>query len=887
MFDLKKALAAWRRSLEHSRTFTVDDLDELEQHLRDQIAGLAAEGVTEKEAFDRALRDMGDYGTAEREYRKVYWGKRRRQGEVLHELHWRMSMFRNYLKIALRNVRRHPGYTLINVIGLAVGMTCCVLIALYVKEELSYDRHHPDHNRLYRVALEIVKPTATRVFANGPATLAAVLKEDYPQVEEAVRLWALGGRLVTRGPERRFYENNFFFADPSVFNIFALPLSEGSAEAALAQPETVVISARIAAKYFDEENPIGQTLTINDTDYKVTGVIREDHHNSHITFDFISSILPVEQQNAWFQNWHTTMFHTYVKLQENTDVAWFDAELATLAENFVGDELDRFQSQYHYFLQPINQIHLQSDLSGEIEPPGNALYIYIFTVVAVLILFIASLNYINLATAQSATRAKEVSVRKVVGSGQRQLFWQFLTESMTVAVAALVLALALAIPSFSWFNAFTGYHIGVGELLQPDVMTGVVVLVLLTGGVAGLIPAFVLSSMHPLRVLSSRLRSGGSLRLRKVLVTGQFAISLILIVGSITAFRQLEFMKHNNLGFDEEQMLVLPTRRAPVAENYELVKAEWLRDPAVFSATASSFVPGRGVDNYSIELLGEDDRMSQSMYYLFVDFDFISTFGIGIVAGRPLRRDIGTDHESAFLINEAGLGAFGWQTPEEALGKRVQTGFGGRQGEIVGVYRDFNYRSLHDEVEPLMLTVAPSRFGYVSLKVETQDLAATLGRVELIWQRLFPDRPFEYFFLDEDFDRQYRADEKTALLMIVFAGLAILIACLGLLGLAAFSARTYTKEIGIRKVLGASVASIVTLLTRDFARLVLVAVVVGIPIAWFILNRWLDNFAYRTNLPAWTFVAAGLAALGIALLTISYQAIKAALADPVKSLRYE
>ena len=886
-FDLEKALATWRRTLVYNRAFMAEDLDELERHLRDQVSALVKEGIAEKEAFRCALQEMGDYGAVEAEYRKVYWGKRRRRRELSHELLWRFSMLKNYLKIALRNARRHPGYSAINVGGLAIGMACCLLIALYVHEELSYDRHHPAYERVYRIANDIQTATGNRVFANGPATLAAALEQTYPQVEETVRLWKRSNRLVVRDPERQFYEDNFFFADPSVFNLFALPLAQGDPETALAQPATVVISARVVARYFGEEDPLGQMLTINGRDYEVTGVLDEPRHNSHITFDFISSILPVEERNAFFQNWHLTMFHTYVRLQENTDAAQFDAELATLAERYVADDLRAFRQQYVYFLQPIAQIHLHSQLRGEIAPPGNALYIYIFSVVAVLILLIASLNYINLTTAQSATRAKEVGVRKVVGSHRGQLVQQFLGESVILAVVALGLALGLVILAFPWVNTVTGYRMGVGDLLQPTVLAGMGLLLVLVGGLAGFFPALVLSALKPIHILKGRFRSSrrGAL-LRKVLVTGQFAISLILIVGSVTAFEQLTFMKDSSLGFDEEQMLILPIR-VSIADTYTQFKTELLRDPAIRAATASSYVPGRGADNFAIELVGEDDPKNQSMYYFFVDFDFLSTYGLEIMAGRGLQRDLITDQENAFLINEAGLSAFGWQTAEEALGKRVRTGLGGMSGDIVGVYRDFNYRSLHTDVEPLMLTFVPPRFSFLSLKLGTADLPATLAHIERTWRQFIPQRPFEYFFLDEDFNRQYRADEKTALLMLIFAGLAIIIACLGLFGLAAFSAQAYTKEIGIRKVLGASVGSIVVLLTRGFARLVLVAVVIGTPVAWFAVHRWLETFAHHIELSWWIFLMTGLMALGVALLTASYQAVKAALADPVKSLRYE
>jgi putative ABC transport system permease protein len=615
-------------------------------------------------------------------------------------------------------------------------------------------------------------------------------------------------------------------------------------------------------------------------------------YNSHLKFNLITSLATWETED-WYKdgvrdNWHSTMFYTYIKVKENVTIPLFEKQIKTAANKYVSKELNEWGSAYHYFLQPVKDIHLQSHLKDEAEVPGSATNVYILMVVAVLIIVIAALNYINLTTAQSANRAKEVGVRKVIGATKIPLILQFMCESLLLTFLALALALIVVTFILPFFETLSGQTYYLDLVLTPQFILTLVGLTMLVGIAAAVYPALFLSSFRPVAVLKGSLSLGAKgAGLRQVLVICQFSISLMLLVGTIMVYRQLNFMKDQNLGFNKEQVLVLPIRGGTsIADNYEQIKNEFQSNPAVVSAATSASVPGKNVDNYSISLVGETDDKTQSMYYLFTDSDFLKTYGIGMVAGRAFDKTIQTDQESAFLINEKAVKAFGWATPEEAIGKKLNTGFR-REGEIIGVYKDFHYRSLQAPIEPLVMAINPGQFGTISLRLNTKDLPATMAFVQKKWQELFPLNPYEYTFLDEEFNQQYSADEKTGRTFLVFTGIAIFISCLGLFGLATFVAQQRTKEIGVRKVLGASVASIVGLVSKDFVKLIVISFVIATPVSYLLIHKWLENFASRITIGWATYAVAGLAILVMALLTVSYQSIKAAMADPVKSLRSE
>jgi putative ABC transport system permease protein len=799
-------------------------------------------------------------------------------------------MWQNYIKIALRNIKRHKGYTFLNIAGLATGIAACLIISFFIKNEISYDDYHKDIDRIYRVAIDIQASADNRVFATTSATLAPALEKDFSEVEAAVRLWKQDNKLVKHGEEKVFYENNFYLADPEIFQVFTIPLKYGNAETALNRPSTVLVAEETARKYFADEDPVGKILNINDQDYEVSGVMQDLPHNSHLKFNLITSMATVEQEE-WYQdvgdNWFATMFYTYIKVKNHVDINTFEKKVETIANAYVAGELTELGYNFRYFLQPVQDIHLHSNLRYEAEAPGNPINIYIFTVVAVLILLIASLNYINLTTAQSAKRAKEVGVRKAIGAAKSSLFVQFLCETLLLTTIALVIALFIVVVCRPLFEYISGQAINLQQIFTLEFTAGLLGLTFILGIAVAIYPAMFLASYQPVKVLKGSLSMGSrGASLRKVLVVCQFTISLMLIVGTIMVYRQLNFMKNQQLGFEKEQMLVLPVRGTSIADNYEQIKNEFQRHSSILKATSTASIPGREMDNFSTSLRKVTDDKSQSMFYLFVDADFLETYGIEMVAGRPFDKQVKTDAESGFLINEMAVKALGWANPEEAIGKQLAAGFG-RNGEIIGVYKDFHYRSLQTSIEPLVMAINPNRFRYISLQLKTDDIASTMAFVEQKWKELFPQNPYEYAFLDVEFNKQYEADEKTGQTFLVFTGIAIFIACLGLFGLATFIAQQRTKEIGVRKVLGASVSSIVALLSKDFVKLVLVSFVIATPLSYLLISKWLENFASRIAIGWVTFATAGITILLIALLTVSFQSVKAALANPVKNLRTE
>jgi len=797
-------------------------------------------------------------------------------------------MFKNYLKIAFRSIKRQKIYSFINIAGFAIGMACCLLIFLYVRHELSYDRYNKDVERVCRIVLDSRTQTANRVFVPVSPMIAPTLKSDYPQVEYAARAFTFTGSRLVRKKDTFFYENRFMYADQELFDVLTFQFIHGSQQEALTRPNTLVVSQSMANKYFGNANPLGETLEINQQEYEITGVVKDCPENTHLKYDLIASLETLKDWNE-MSNWYSTMFYTYLKLKPGVNVEEFSSQISRLTDKYIGEQLKSWGSIDHYFLQPVASIHLHSHLRYETEPPGNPVYITIFSFVGLFILIIACLNFMNLSTARSAKRAKEVGLRKVVGAQKLQLIGQFLGESLLVAFLSLGVAMVIARFAVPLLKDLTGISLSFDALLMPGVLLSLIGGAFLVGMAAGLYPAFVLSAFRPAVTLKGVQRAGSrSLDLRTVLVVVQFAISVLLIIGTLTMYKQFFFMKNQYLGFEKEQKLILPLRGGiDIQENFASVKDIFSRHSSVTGVTVSSTVPGRGVSNFAVSLVGEDDTKNQSMFHMYFDDDFIPDYGIDMVAGRAFQKEMKTDFMGAFLINEAAVKAFGWSRPEDALGKRVRTGHGGRVNPVIGVTKNFHYRGLQSEVEPLVMEFLPWTFRYITLSIDISDLNETLAFVKSQWKSLWPGHPLEHFFLDTDFDRQYRADEQIGNVFGIFTLLGLFIACLGLLGLASFTAESRTKEIGIRKVLGASVGGIVLMLSRQFTKWVLLANCIAWPAAYYLMDRWLKNFAYRVDIGVWTFVLSGALALVIAFLTVSYQSIKAAAANPVDSLRYE
>jgi putative ABC transport system permease protein len=802
-------------------------------------------------------------------------------------------MLKNYVLIALRNLRKFKAYSLINIAGLAVGMACFILIFLYVREELSFDRFHKNAGQIYRIIAEASFSGKTIPAATSAAPLAPYLMNGYPEVQNAVRLSKSAlGVLVAYG-EKTFHESLFFYADPSVFEVFTFPLLKGSPQSALQDPNAIVISETAARKYFGDEDPLGRTLTVdNRRDFKITGVAKIVPCNSHFHFDFLASFATLIQTNpSLLSHWADLSYFTYVELKRGYSPAELENKFPDLVKKEVGKFMepygisaDRINSMFKLRLQPLTQIHLYSHFEGEIEDNGDAASVYIISAIAVLILLIACINFMNLATARSAARAKEIGLRKVVGAARAQLIGQFLGESVILSFVALVMAAGLVELFLPAFNALSGKELGFLSDACPPLLLASIGTALAVGLLAGSYPAFFLSAFRPVETLKDRTQIGRkTLRLRAGLVIFQFTISTALIVGTLVVHRQLIYVRNKNLGFNKNQVIVIPTRSLDIANNFEPFKSEILKSPQVVSIAASSSLPGKGMQMNTFIPEGFSKDQPVIMNCLYVDEDFLDTLEIELVEGRSFSKSFSRNEREAFLINEAALRKIGWTT---ALNKQLEF-LGDTKGTIIGVVKDFHFTSLHQPIEPVVLRLGGEEYSYYSVRIRPQNNPETLSFMKNVWTEFYPGSTFNSSFLDEDFDKLYQAEMNLEKIFLYFTVMAISIACLGLFGLASFTVAKRTKEIGIRKILGASVANIAGLLSLDFTKWVILANVIAWPVAYYAMTRWLQNFAYRISIDIWTFVLAATLAFVVALLTVSFQTVKAALANPVDSLRYE
>ena len=878
-FDLERAIAAWRQRFAQRRAFLREDLDELERHLRDHLAHLRAEGYPPETAFRRAVHAVGTSWEAEDEYRKVYWNKIKRKGRRVSELLWRLAMLKNYLKTAFRSLKRRKSYTLINVVGLAVGIACTIMILLWVLDELSYDRFHEKAERLYRVEEDQNYSGRTfRVVVTPPAA-APAFEADVPEVVRATRYMGTGNLLLRVG-ETSFPEDGVKIVDPAFLSMFSFPLVAGDPATALATPKSLVLSETTAQKYFRDEDPMGQTVTINDQyELTVTGVLHDVPVNSSLQFDLLLSTEFLISLGNQLDNWGGNSLQTYVELTPNQPVGPVNRKLTDLLHANLDTDTE-------LVLRPVTDIHLHTYIGFEQEA-GAVKYVYIFSVIALFVLLIACINFTNLVTARSADRAQEIGMRKAVGARRAHIALQFLGESLFLAVVAVLLGIGLVVLLLDPFNTLAGKDITLAALGRWDFVLGVLGVVVLTGLIAGSYPALFLSSFRPSQVLKGG-RASGMKRslLRRVLVVTQFGLSIFLIIGTGIVYQQLHYMKNKNLGFEKDHLLYMGLR-SELREAYPTLREEWERHPSIASVTASRMRPtliGSNAGGASWE--GKDPEQDVLIGYSAVDYDYVETLQIELVEGRSFSRDypsdVTTDSMSAFIVNEE---VADLMDKESVVGE--QFSFLGRAGHIVGVMKNFHFLPLQTEIGPLALYLHPPSANYAIVRVKPGNMEASLAYLRSTWEEVVPDYPFEYRFLDEDVDASVQSEARLGKLAGIFSGLAVLIACLGLLGLAAFTAETRTKEIGIRKVLGASVPGLIALLSKDFLKLVAVAFILAAPLAYLVMQRWLDDFAYRIDIPWWIFLLAGLAALGIALLTVSGQALRAALTDPIKSLRYE
>jgi putative ABC transport system permease protein len=809
-------------------------------------------------------------------------------------------MLKNYLKIGWRNLLKNKTFSLINIIGLAIGLSCFILISLFVLDELSFDRFNANADRIYRVNSDLIFNGSELRLPVASDMMGSTLKKDYPQVEEFTRVFTSNGSKLIRKGNLFINEARVAHVDSTFFRIFSFSSVNGNTETALNEPNTVVITESTAKKYFGNGDPVGKTIETNDagkTLYHVTAVIRDMPSNSHFHFDFLFSMKNVDY------NWGTYTSHnffTYLVLKAGVDYKEFEKKFPDYVDRYVIPQASQFMqiksraefekagNRLSYSLVPLTKIHLYStDRNFELSPPGNIQYIYIFSAVAIFILIIACINFMNLTTAKSANRAKEVGIRKVLGTERKGLIFQFLSESILMVCFALVFALLIAMLVLPFFNTIASKSMHISNLFSTWLLPALVLLPFLVGLLAGLYPAFFLSRFRPVEVLKGNL-SQGSRRagLRSLLVVFQFTTSIILIIGTFIIYGQLHFIQTTNLGFNKDQVLIVDGANA-LGNKIEAFKNEILSNPGVRSGTISSYlpVPSSRTDYTFSKTPVMDSKTGLDLQVWNIDYDYLKTMGMELSKGRNFSKDFADSN--AIIINETTAKIIGYDEPVgKTLYSMDQPGVPPAVLHIIGVVKNFHFESLRENIGPLCFHLGNST-GFVAFKITAASIPDVLKKAESSWKSLAPNMPYSYQFMDESFSEMYRSEQRVGTVVMIFSVLAILVACLGLFGLAAFVAEQRTKEIGIRKVLGASVQGIVQLLSRDFVRLVLISFLIAVPTAWYFMSKWLQDFAYRIQISWSVFFIAGLLALGIALMTISLQAVKAAVANPVRSLRAE
>jgi putative ABC transport system permease protein len=798
-------------------------------------------------------------------------------------------MLKNLLTITLRNIVKEKTYSIINILGLTIGITCSLLLLMYILDELSYDRYHKNAANIYRIVSNIKEPDNAFTWAVAQIPLADELHNNYPEVKNTVRFFDTPRTLYKNG-EKQFYEESFFLTDSTVFNMFTYDFIEGDPNAALDRPFSIVLTYETAKKYFgDAEGIVGRSIQNQQgEEFNVTGVIKDVPLNSHFRFDaLISRSTRAQLQGG--DSWGNFGVYTYILLPPGYDLRKMYASLDKILKEKVNPIFEPVGIKINYELQRIVDIHLYSKIQDEAEGGGDISYIYIFGVVAAFMLIIACINYMNLATARSANRAKEVGIRKVMGSQRRQLVFQFITESAGLALIALAFSLILIYLLLPFFNDLANKSLPFTYLIQPIVLFSLFGVVIFVGVVGGSYPAFYLSGFNPVSVLKGKLAArGGSVVFRKVLVVLQFSISIFMLISTLIVFDQLNFLRSKDLGFDKEQIIRMELSGRDLRKNAQVLADNLKQNPNILRVGMADTSPGFSIGKLLFKVEDNDGKMVDRGVDLFTaDYDYIDALGMTIVQGRNFSRDVISDTTYAVLVNEAMVKRMTWQNP---LGKKFM--IYGEQGaverRVVGVVKDYHQNSLYDPIEPLMIFLGKN-VRYVFAKIKAGDLKNSIASIEKNWKAVNPNNPFEYDFLDQDFNSQYKADEKRSLIFTVFSSLTIIIACLGLLGLAAFTTAQRTKEIGVRKIIGASVNGLVMLVSKEFFFLVGIGTLVAFPVAWYFTNTWLQNFAYRIELEGeWlTFILSAVLALVITFLTVGFHVIRAASANPVHALRDE
>lgn len=792
------------------------------------------------------------------------------------------ALFLKNLRVTLRQMRRHFSYSFINIVGLALGIGCCLVVMLFVQEELRYDRFHENADRIFRVTQVLHRPAGDYPSLRPHSWLGPALSQNMPEVEDAVRIVRWAG-ILSYGEVR--FDERIFFADPSFFNIFTFPLAKGDETTAFSEPNSMVISRRMAEKYYGEKDPVGRTLILDgEYEFLITGVLEDIPRHSHLKFDFLAPFDHV--RNIYGEDRYNegrAIAYTYLLLEKPGASASLEGKLSGFLEVQRGE---KYAAYYTLQLQPLTSIHLQSHYAVELEKNSHLSYTYLLSTVAFLILFVACVNYINLSTARASRRALEVGVRKVVGADRLRLFAQFLGESFVFSLLAAVIGLLLAQSILPVFNSIMDRGLTLNGISHVTLWLGLLGFVLFAGFISGCYPALLLASFRPVDILKGKSGRARVLELymRKGMVVVQFVLAVIFIIGALVVTRQINFIHTRDLGFNRDHVLILPP---PLKKDsgYFGFKSELLRNSSVLELTAATGVPGRYAGlpmNFIPE--GSSEQESVPLHYMACDFDFFNFFGMKIIEGRSFSPSISGDMEKSLILNETAVRKLGW---ESALGKQLTEENQGVSGTVVGVVRDFHNVSLHEEIKPTVFQVDPRMLGQVSIRIAPDSTEEVLAFLERQWNDWAPYDIFYYSFLDEELDKLYQEENKANLVFRFASLVSIFIACLGLFGLSVYAAELRIKEIGIRKALGATVPRLVRLLSGDFIKLVLISNLIAWPLIYVIMNRWLQNFVYHASFSLWLFVLGGGLTLGISMATVGFQSVKAAVADPVKSLRYE
>ena len=878
MFDLDKAVRSWRKNMASNESLEDGTLAELESHLLDEIDRLSEAGKSLREAFGQAVQTIGFpdhigaecYKTSTRRWSgRPPWKPSR----------WIPSLASNYFKTTVRKLKRHKGYSAINIAGLAIGMAICLLILLWVRDELSYDRFHANSRHIFRITSENHTGGRIDASAGSPAPIGPTLKEIFPEIRRYTRVQSGWTGWFLHYGDINFMEERLAAVDPSFFEVFPFPFIKGDPKTALLERHSIVLTKTLAAKCFGDEEPLGKTMQISDSDMTVTGVIEDPPHNSHLQFDYaFPAVNMTDWRSSRLDSWKYDQFATYILVHENTRISELGKKILDIVKNYDSE------ANLKLFLQPLKDIHLHSAGMNSwmvVYPnPGNIDYVRIFSVIAACILLLACINFMNLSTARAGTRVREVGMRKVSGADRSDLIQQFFGESLVLAFLSLILAVLLAEFLLPAFNLLSGKSLSLDLTAGPEIILGLLAVALVTGIVSGSYPALFLSSFQPVKVLrpSVRYDTGRGGALRKVLVVSQFTFTVVLIIGTVVIHSQLRFIQNKDLGYDKDNIMTFASY-GQYDENYPASRGELLQNPNILNV-CRAFPPGPGHDgNTEVTWEGKDPAVEVMFFNEAVDYDYLDTFGMSMAEGRFFSPKFPTDTEN-YIINETAVKAMGLDNP---LGKKLT--YREASGTIIGVIKDYHGGSLHRKIEPKVITYSPGGF-FVCVKYRGAE-NKVIGFLKEKWDKFVPGCPFQYRFLDESIAAQYETEHHIGRIFQYFSGLAVLIACLGLFGLASFSAERRTKEIGIRKILGASASGIIFSFSKEFAKWVLLANLIAWPAAYWIMFAWLQRFAYRIDLDIKIFMLSAAASLAIAVITVSYQSLRTALANPVDSLRYE